>query len=72
MLLTETKQLVQYKKGGTMKDRSEKSTIKASEREVIATFIIKSEQKREKAFRDFVRAEIGSASAGKRIILNSK
>ena len=55
-----------------MKEQSDKRRSTASEQEVVAAFIIKTEQKKEKEFRDYIRSELGSISAGKRIVLNSK
>ncbi len=60
-------------KGGTMKDKNEKKKSESLESSIIAaTFLIESERRKEKEFKDYIYSELGSVSAGKRIILNSK
>ncbi len=56
-----------------MKDKNEKKKSESLESSIIAaTFLIESERKKEKEFKDYIYSELGSVSAGKRIILNSK
>lgn len=43
-----------------------------SEREAVVTFIVETEQKREREFRASIDRQLASCSAGKRVILNCK
>ncbi len=55
-----------------MKKETRQPKNKSREKELVVNYIIKSEQEKGQALKDFVRSQMGSSSSGKKIVLNCK